>query len=128
MLTHAQDDNPIAENKRYTPRWNLQAHCLCRMNEDGTAYEGHVKDVSCSGACIATDQHFEIDQKVNLTLFLSEMGVVNVCSTVVWTKVNEIGIHFFNTSHETQETIIQHAVNANKELLADYWFKGWGGL
>jgi len=129
MPTLTQDEKSVAENKRYTPRWGVQTHFTCRMNEEDTVYEGHLKDMSCSGACITTDQCFAINQKINLTLFLSEKGIVRLCGTAVWTKVvnfqKRVGIHFFNTNSETQETIFQHVLNVNKEFVTDYWFKGW---
>jgi len=126
MITFTQN-----ENKRYAPRWDVQANCACRMDKEGMLYGGHVEDVSCSGACITVDQDFEINQNLNLTLFLSEENVVRVCGTAVWTKVvnsqRKVGIHFFNTSSEAQETILHHAVNMNNELLTDHWFKDWEG-
>jgi len=131
MKIFTQDEQPKTENQRYAPRWNLEGHRACQMNQGSMAFEGHLKDVSCAGACIETDQNFLINQKINLTLHLSDRGVVNVCGTAVWAKAvnshHEIGIHFFNTSSETQEIILRHAINANKELLKDHWFKGWEG-
>jgi len=91
--------------------------------------EGHFKDMSCTGVCVETDQNFPINQNVNLILHLPDRDVINVCGMAVWAKaVNshfEIGIHFFNTSSETQDTILQHATKANEELLTNHWFQGW---
>jgi len=131
MPTFTQNEKSMAENKRYTPRWSLEAHYVHRMNKEDMAYKGHVKDVSCLGACLTTDQCFAINQKINLTLLLPERGVVRVCGTVAWIKEvnsqNEIGIDFFNTSIETQETILQHAINTDKDSLTNHWFEGWEG-
>jgi len=129
MNTLMQDEELKTENKRYTPRWNLQDRSAYQMNIGSEACEGHLKDVSCTGACVETDQDLPINQNVNLTLHLPDRGAINVCGTAVWAKaVNshyEIGIHFFNTSSEAQDTILQHAARANKRLLTEHWFKGW---
>jgi len=126
-----QDEQSETENKRFTPRWNLQGDCACEMNNGSTVREGHLKDVSCAGVCLETDKNFPVNQNVDLTLHLPNGGVVNVCGKSVWTKaVNshfEIGFHFFNTSGETQDTILQHAAHSNRELLTDHWFEGWKG-
>jgi len=129
MKTFMQDEQSKTGNKRHTPRWNLQGHCAYQMNEWPMACEGHFKDVSCTGVCVETDQNFPINQKFNLTLHLPEKVVVNVCGTTVWAKaVNshfEIGFHFFNTSGETQDTILLHAANVNQASLTEHWFSGW---
>jgi len=129
METFTQNEQLKNGNKRYTPRWNIQDYCACQMSKGSLACEGHLKDVSCTGACVETDQNVPINQNINLTLHLPDRGVVNVCGKAVWARAvnshHEIGIHFFNTSSKTQDTILQHAVGANKELLKDHWFKGW---
>lgn len=131
MQIFDQNEKPNVENKRYAPRWGAQAQCVCRMDKDNMPHEGQLKDVSCAGARVSTDQQLEINQNVDLTLFLSESGVVKVCGTVAWSEVvnsqKNVGIHFFNTSSEAQEAILQHAHSGNKKLLADCWFKGWEG-
>jgi len=129
MKTFMQDEQSNTGNKRYTPRWSLQGHSVYQMNIGSMACEGHFKDVSCTGACVETDQDFPINQNVNLTLHMPDSGVINVCGKAVWAKaVNshyEIGIHFFNTSSETQDAILQYAAKANKKLLTDHLFEGW---
>jgi len=131
MKKFMQDEQLKTGNKRHTPRWNLQGQCVYQMNEEPLGCDGHFKEVSCSGACVETDQNFPINQNVNLTLHLPGRGVITVCGTAVWTKaVNshyEIGIHFFDISSETQDTILQYAANTNKALMADHWFQGWEG-
>jgi len=129
MKTFILDEQLKTENKRHTPRWNLQGQCVYHMDKGPVDYEGHFKDVSCAGACVETDQNFPINQNVSLTLHLPDEGVINVCGTAVWSKAfnfrYKIGIHFFNMSGEMQDTILQHAANANNVLLTENWFKGW---
>jgi len=129
MQTLNLNEKPIVENKRYAPRWGSQAHFVCRTNIEDAAFESHIKDLSCSGACLSTDQQFTINQNVNLTLFLSDKGVVRTTGTVMWTEIvnfqKRVGIRFFNTSSETQETILKSAVNGNKKILTDFLFKDW---
>jgi len=131
MKPFTQDEQSAVGHKRYAPRWNMRAHCTCSTNKNSMTYEGHVKDVSCSGACMSTDHDIALNQMVNLTLHLPEKGLVRVNGTAVWSKAvnshHEIGIHFFNTSPETQEAILQYAMSVNKEVLQDHMFKGWEG-
>jgi len=129
MKTFMQDEHSKNGNKRHTPRWNLQGHCVYQSYKGPIDSKSQFKDVSCTGVCVETDQNFPINQNVNLTLHLPDSGVINVCGTAVWAKaVNshfEVGIHFFNLSGETQDTILLHAANVNQELLTEHWFQGW---
>jgi len=130
MSIFTKKEKPAEENKRYAPRWTVHANCVCQTNKGLTSYEGHVIDVSCAGACFSTDRQLAINENVNLTLFLPDRGAVHVFGTAVWSKAvnshHEIGIHFFNTSSEAQENILQHAVHANKQQMKDHLFGGWG--
>ena len=113
------------------PRWNAQGRCVYRVNNDSISHDGHVKDISCSGVCLTTSQNLRIDQKIHLTIHISDNDVVRVSGAVVWKRViyseNMFGIRFFNASCETEDTILQYALYTNREALVSYWFDGWKG-
>jgi len=99
MITFTQGTKVESKNKRLKPRWDSQGHCMYRTNNDRNSHKGQVKDISCSGACITTNQDFAINQKIHLTIHMPDNNVVRVSGTAVWKRVNDIenmiGIQFF---------------------------------
>jgi len=131
MITFTQGTKAKLKNKRSMPRWNTQGHCIYRVNNDAPRFEGHVKDVNCSGTCLITNQDISIDQKIHLTIHISDSDVIRVSGIAIWKRIsnkeNMIGIRFFNASSETQDKILQYALYTDRETLVNHWFDGWEG-
>jgi len=102
-----------------------------RADNEPKAYEGRVKDLSCSGAKVVTDQNFPVNQKMDLNLHIPGYDTVSAPGRVVWAHTvdgqNVIGVRFFNISCAAQDVILRYALHTNKEALIKYWFEGWEG-
>lgn len=129
--TFTQETELKPEERRSTPRWNIESECTCRISSGSKSYEGCIRDVSCLGAQIATDRSFSANQKIDLTIRMPGYDTVFVSGTIAWTQAvndqNMIGVHFSNTSREAQDVILKYALRTNKEALMNFWFEGWEG-
>ncbi|OGX18626.1 MAG: hypothetical protein A2Y04_03690 [Omnitrophica WOR_2 bacterium GWC2_45_7] len=116
---------------RYFPRWQVQNRVLYQLENEAQMYEGSTKDLSCAGACLCVDKEIKLNQKINLTVYLSDKERVTLTGEVMWSKqenqYNQIGVIFFNTSSQAQDLILQHAFEINKEELMKHWYKDWFG-
>lgn len=115
--------------KRYLPRWDVNNRVLCRLQDQVDASECRSMDLSCAGACLVTRQPLPKNQKIKLTIYLTEAKPVEVEGHIVWSRVsgygNLLGVNFDNTTLEIQETILQYAFEFKKKDLLDHWFEGW---
>jgi len=117
------------EDHRYFPRWKIdrraQYHLMQRLSEK----EARAVDLSCTGTCIVTQDPLLPTQKLEMNLFLNDATALTVRGRVVWVKhfpkLNEAGILFDAIDQKTQDRILDHAFNLNKDDLVNYWFKGW---
>jgi len=116
-------------DSRYFPRWEVDDHVLCQLEGESEALEGRAKDLSCAGACIIGDWQITPSQKVKITIQLSKKTKVELNARILWVRTNsdqrEMGVTFYNTSDEVQDSILQHAFELNKEKVLKQWYKGW---
>ena len=126
-----ESDTLNSTDRRYLPRWEINNRVLYRLDDHGQTYIGCLKDLSSSGACVHVDQNLPLNQKLNLTIRLSEVRIVNVEGKVVWNddikNHHYIGIHFQNVTDHAQQLILDHAFELNHEEVVNHWFKGWEG-
>ena len=119
------------DDKRYLPRWTVNNRILYQVNDQPIFREGHTKDLNCSGACILVDETLQKDQKINLTIYLTQNQFITVNGQVKWIKLstgkNLIGVHFHNITENAQEVLLENAFELNKEELHKQWFKDWDG-
>jgi len=129
VITFTGGTKPEFQNRRAIPRWNTQGHCVYRVNNDSNFHEGYVKDISCTGTCLVAGRSILINQKIHLTIHISDCEVIKVSGKVLWKRVDGrehlIGIRFFNASCETEDTILQYALYTSREKLVNHWFDGW---
>jgi len=76
-------------DKRYLPRWEVENRVLYRLDNESNPHEGQSKDISCTGACIRTKSKLSPQQKVKLTIYLSEASSIQVEGEIVWNKSSE---------------------------------------
>lgn len=120
-------DNP--SDQRYFPRWEVNNRVLYQLEDQADIMQGKTKDLSCAGACIAVDRPLT-NQKIKLTFFLSRNASVDVEGNVLWSLKTdegdvEIGVAFTEISPQSQDLILQHAFEVNREEVVRHWFDGW---
>lgn len=126
---------PLSKDKktsdqRYLPRWEVKNRVVYRLNDEARPHEGQSKDLSCTGACIRTKDKLSPNQKVKLTIYLSDETAVQVEGQIVWNKPSQdheslVGVMFVNTTQKTQDLILKHAFEIKKDELVKHWFSGW---
>ena len=138
MLAHNSDYNNTLgpgqdrsnDDKRYIPRWEVDNRILLQAEDDDNVKECRSRDISCVGICLFTPQEISVNQKVRLTVYLSEATQIQVIGTILWTKKtadgNLVGIIFEDTKPETQDLILDYAFEIKREDLVKHWFQGWG--
>lgn len=116
-------------DSRYFPRWEVDQRVFCVLDGEAEAREGKTKDISCAGACIVGDWHIAPHQKIQLTIQLSKGTKIKLNAHILWVKSNndqrEMGVTFYDTSDEVQDSILQHAFEVDKEKVLNQWYKGW---
>ena len=118
-------------DQRYLPRWEIKNRVFYSLDSDQHPKEALTKDLSGTGVCILTRESIIPHQKIQLTIYLSEVTMVKVQGNIVWIKPavnqNQIGINFHEISDQAQELILQHAFEINKAGVLKHWFDGWDG-
>ena len=126
-------------DKRYMPRWEVTQRILYRLEKETLYHEGQSKDISCDGLCLYADDDLAVNQKLTLTVYLSNDTAVYLEGKTIWNKTIDpstlkestrkfwIGIQLENTSSRVQELILEHAFNYKKEELLKHWYTGWEG-
>jgi len=99
------------------------------LEGEAEALEGKTKDISCAGARIIGNWQISPRQKIKITIQLSKTAKISLNAHILWVKTNndqqEMGVTFYNTPDEVQDSILQHAFELNKEKVIKQWFKGW---
>ena len=128
MNAQQAQDLPLSD-KRYFPRWEVQNRVLYQPFKSSDPKEAITRDLSCAGACICMEDSIGLDQKIKLTVYLSEETKVDLLGKVVWIKLqgdkNFVGVNFFNTEQEAQDLILEYAFSLDRSKLINHWYKGW---
>ena len=118
-----------SSDHRYLPRWQVNNRIFYRLEKHTKAHECQSKDLSCMGACLATKESLDPNQKVQLTIYLTEDQPIEVNGHIVWNAKtsgeNLAGVIFDNLSLKSQDMILKYAFEIKKEDLINHWFKGW---
>jgi len=118
-------------DKRYFPRWEVTGRTSYSLEGDQNIYEGKTKDLSCAGACIVGDGHIAPQQKINVTIELSEGTSIKLTGHILWVRSEDgqrqMGITFYDTPDDVQELILKYAFEIDKNKVINHWFKGWDG-
>jgi len=116
---------------RYFPRWEFDEQVLCKIEGEAEYREGKTKDISCAGACIVGDWQITPHQKIKVTIKLSKTAEICLNAHILWVKINnnqrEMGITFYDTPDDVQDSILQHAFELNKDKVLKQWYKGCDG-
>lgn len=118
-----------SEDRRYLPRWEVSNKALYRFSSGTATHECQSRDVHFAGACICTKEYIPLNQKLKLTIYLTNETSIEVDGTVLWQKPMGqqylIGVNFYDVSRKVQETILKYAFEIKKEDLIRHWFRGW---
>jgi len=124
-----QVQSALQSDRRYVPRWEVNNLVLYKQEATDFYKECLSKDISCSGACIATDEELTSDQKLTLEIHLNDDIAFHVTGRAMWSSAAEgkylTGLVFNNVSPRVQDLILEYAFNLNKKSLNQHWFKGW---
>lgn len=124
-----QNDYSHPDEKRYVPRWEVK-NPVTGIIDDKIDLQGEIVDLSCAGTRITFDQGLgEVNQKVELTVYLSDDIKVDLHGNIVWAKnvwdKREVGVKFFNTSSRIQQMILDHSYEVDRKTVVNHWFEGW---
>ncbi|MBU0467473.1 MAG: PilZ domain-containing protein [Candidatus Omnitrophica bacterium] len=117
------------DEKRYVPRWEVK-NAVTGIIDDKIDMQGETVDLSCAGTCISIDKDLgEVNQQVQLTVYLSETAKVDLQGNIVWAKnvgdKKEVGVKFFNTSSKIQQMILDYSYDVDRTTVVNHWFEGW---
>ena len=117
-------------DQRYLPRWEVNNRIAYQVQEQ-EAREAVSHDLSSVGICLRTQMPLPLDEKVKITVYLSQATTFHVEGHVVWSKgmggYSLSGVIFENITPEIQELILQYAFEVKREDLVKHWFSGWDG-
>ena len=115
--------------RRYLPRWEASNRVIYRCESDKSKHEGKSRDVHFAGASLYVDHPLPPNQKLKMTIYLSDNDTVDVVGKILWNKELGkeclIGVQFFEVSKEVQDTLLKYAFELKKEDLIKHWFEGW---
>jgi hypothetical protein len=122
---------PQEKERRYLPRWHVNNRVLCRLDNAQVTLECRSRDLSCAGIEIVSREYISPQQKVNLTICLTETKALEVTGRVVWQKPslsgNLAGVVFEDNPQEIQDVILKYAFEFKKKDVLNHWYDGWNG-
>ena len=124
------ENKPNNTDKRYLPRWDVSNRVLFQIEDNESKHEACTKDINLTGACILSKSNIDPNEKIELTIFLSDKAFVKIKGSVLWAKPQDdetvkAGVHFDLISEESQDLIYQHAFEIERKQIVNNWFKGW---
>jgi hypothetical protein len=112
MLNHsvfAGEPNPMLpmSHGRNVPRVAVTAHVILFSIFTKESAEGTLVDISRKGAHVTTDQSFQRDQKLALTLTLpwDKPSVDILLAAVKWVRGNHLGVEFIDLEADNQTSL-----------------------
>lgn len=115
--------------RRHSPRWEVNNRIMYQIDEGFDIKEGTAKNLTCSGIGFTTNEDLAPFQKVKITFFLMARDPISAKGTVCWSKSENgqyfVGVVFNSPNHQTQDLILQYALETNKNSVINHWFKGW---
>ncbi len=125
-------DQPASSSqseRRYLPRWNTQSRIVYRKLHDNSIHECVSRDINCKGLSILTDDALLPNQKLNMTVYLSDMDYFSIDATVLWKKMSQekslVGLHFDMMDEEIRDMIFNFAFEYKKQELLKHWYDGF---
>ena len=115
--------------RRYLPRWSVKNRLLYKLEDDSQYRQGATYDLSATGTCIRIPDYLAQDQKIKMTIYLSEAETITVDGVVQWAheqgKEMRAGVQFLDISEDTQAVILDYAFELHPDTVVKNWFKGW---
>jgi hypothetical protein len=78
------------------------------LKAGGSTIDGFIENISLSGACIKVHEKLQVDQDLEIEIFLAEPASdlsVNLGGSVVWSSPEEIGVRFTGMYLDVYERI-----------------------
>ena len=79
--------------------------------------------------CFNTPALLPENTRIKMKIFLSDVAVLHVGGLVIWSRSEDgrhlAAIRFSDISAETQDLILKHAYERNRQDMTHYWFQGW---
>ena len=121
----AMEDNDM----RYFPRWEVSNRVSYYLEGENRPHHGETRDISCAGACISGVQEILPHQKIKVTIELSNHVKIDLKANVLWVKTEGgrpvMGLTFYDTPDTTQDLILKHAFELDRDRFVRHLFKGW---
>jgi c-di-GMP-binding flagellar brake protein YcgR len=115
--------------RRRCPRWALMSRIFYQLENDDTIRESKSVNISATGMCFTTPTLLQEDTRIKMKIFLSDVAVLRVSGLVIWSRSEDgrhmAAIRFSDIDAETQDLILSHAYERNKQDMTHYWFQGW---
>ncbi len=127
-MNSEQDTRLKKDDYRYFPRWEV-ANKITYKHENGVNFHECVsRDISNTGICLRTYEKVQPEQKLLMTIELSDGVTIQVQGRAIWGKIDErdflVGVHFEDISEKVQEMIFNCAFESRKDQFQQKWYEG----
>lgn len=126
MNTHKSDNS---NDQRYFPRWHVERRLVFHQGPQTNSQEAKTIDLSCAGVRFKTDEDIAVGQKIKMTIHFSLESFAELNGKVLRVdgdgNVKQVGVQFYNTTEEAQETILEHAFEFDREKMSQNFFRDW---
>jgi len=117
-------------DKRYLPRWEAKNRIAYQFSESQQDNECFSHDLSSVGICLRTPRPLPLNQRIKLTVYLTEQNFFPAEGRVVWSRMTSEGdslngVLFEKITPQSQEMILQYAFEFKRDDLVKHWFQGW---
>ena len=107
------EDLPLQE-QRSLPRAQMQ-NDVYYQTDSSEIVQTQTKDLSADGVCLYTNFDVDVNQRVNLKIFLSENRSLQIDGVVMWKKVPEdaqgyVGIAFYPLPENIYALLLEHSL------------------
>lgn len=80
-------DTVYIYDRRYMPRWEISSRAFYRDQVHQLIVRTKMKDLTPAGVCLYADKSIELNQRLEVKMFLSPEKSFQAWGTVVWKRV-----------------------------------------
>ncbi|MDP8265099.1 MAG: PilZ domain-containing protein [Candidatus Aceula lacicola] len=123
-----QSSRQQSDDGRYFPRWEV-ANKITYKHERGVNFHECVsRDISNTGVCLRTYEKIQPQEKLLMTIELSDGASIQVQGRALWEKHDAkdflVGLRFEDISEKIQEMIFNCAFECQKGQFQEKWYEG----
>ncbi|MDD3374952.1 MAG: PilZ domain-containing protein [Candidatus Omnitrophica bacterium] len=123
-----QDKCRLDDDNRYFPRWEVSNKVTYKHESGINFHEGVSRDISNTGVCLRTYEKIQPQEKLFMTIELSDGISIQAQGRALWEKVGEkdflVGVRFEDISEKVQEMIFNCAFECQKGQFQEKWYEG----